>query len=182
MVSITCVGPPANQFPQATSVRADAKPNRKAQLTLVGAFDFRPGATGGMYPANRQRMPSIFLPSLNWIEWHMMISPLADSSSRRVFTLARERPVPVAISASSRSPLLFRYWMMSCNLDSPSSCDRARHALVVAKGFSRAGQKNCPGPGCPQGLPAPANGLPTLHGVCWYQGFEGFAANPSYYA
>ena len=135
------------------------------QLTLVGAFDFRPGATGGMYPASRQRMPSIFLPSLNWIEWHMMISPLADNSSRRVFTLARESPVPVAISASSRSPLLFRYWMMSCNLDSPSWYGRAWCALVVAGGFGGAGQNNSR-PDCPPSLLSPANDSPTLRGVC----------------
>jgi len=77
------------------------------------AFDFLPGAAGGIYPASRQRMPSIFLPFSNLIEWHVMISPLAASSDNWWRTLTSEMPVPIAISVSSRSPYFFRYCRMS---------------------------------------------------------------------
>lgn len=43
-------------------------------------FDFLPGAAGGMKPAKRHRIPSIFLPFSKRIEWHDIISPLAASS------------------------------------------------------------------------------------------------------
>jgi hypothetical protein len=77
------------------------------------AFGFLPGATGGMYPANLQRIPSIFLPFSNLIELHVMISPLAASSDKCRRTFASEIPMATAISLSSRSPYFFRYSRIS---------------------------------------------------------------------
>src|SRR5450759_1053135 len=77
------------------------------------AFGLLPGAAGGVYPDNRQRIPSIFFPFSNLIELHVIISPLAASSDKRRRTLASEIPVATAISLSSRSPYIFRYCKIS---------------------------------------------------------------------
>lgn len=76
-------------------------------------FDFLPGAAGGIYPVNRQLMPSIFLPFLNLIEWHTTISPLAASSDKWRCTLVSEIPAAKAISVSSCSPCFLRYCRIS---------------------------------------------------------------------
>jgi hypothetical protein len=76
------------------------------------AFDFLPGAAGGVNPANRQLMPSIFTPCSNRIRWHDIMSPFAVSSDKRRRTLASEMPTASAISVSSRSPCVFRYCKM----------------------------------------------------------------------
>jgi hypothetical protein len=85
----------------------------KSTVTIYIALGFLPGAAGGIYPANRQRIPSIFLPFSNLIEWHDIISPLAASSDKWRRTLASETPIDTAISWSSRSPYFFRYSKIS---------------------------------------------------------------------
>ena len=77
------------------------------------AFDFLPGAAGGIYPAILHLIPSIFLPFSNLIEWHAIISPLAASSDKWRRTLASEMPVATAISVSICSPCFFRYCRIS---------------------------------------------------------------------
>jgi len=77
------------------------------------AFDFLPGAAGGVNPDTRHLIPSIFLPFSNLIESHSITSPLAESSDkwRRVFE--SERPAASAISASNFSPCFFKYCRIS---------------------------------------------------------------------
>ena len=63
---ILTFGPPAcPRFAILDIARALGTFGEFLQFTFVGAFDFLPGAAGGMYPARRQRMPSVLLPSLN---------------------------------------------------------------------------------------------------------------------
>lgn len=76
-------------------------------------FDFLPGAAGGVYPANRHLIPSIFLPFSNLIEWQVIISPLEASSDKQSRTLTSEIPTASAISISSRSPCVLRYCRIS---------------------------------------------------------------------